>query len=35
MQEGRRMKTTGRIEVVDTHTEGEPTRVIHAGGPDL
>ncbi len=29
------MKTSSRIEVVDTHTEGEPTRVIHAGGPDL
>jgi 4-hydroxyproline epimerase len=24
-----------RIEVVDTHTEGEPTRVIISGGPDL
>jgi 4-hydroxyproline epimerase len=24
-----------RIEVVDSHTEGEPTRTIIAGGPDL
>lgn len=24
-----------RIEVVDTHTGGEPTRVVVAGGPDL
>ncbi len=24
-----------KIEVVDSHTEGEPTRVVVAGGPDL
>jgi 4-hydroxyproline epimerase len=24
-----------RIEVIDSHTEGEPTRIIVAGGPDL
>lgn len=24
-----------RIEVIDTHTGGEPTRVVHAGGPPL
>ena len=23
------------IRVVDSHTEGEPTRVVIAGGPDL
>jgi 4-hydroxyproline epimerase len=26
---------TRRIQVVDTHTGGEPTRIIVAGGPDL
>jgi 4-hydroxyproline epimerase len=26
---------TRRIEVVDSHTAGEPTRVVVAGGPDL
>ena len=26
---------TQRIEVIDSHTEGEPTRVIVNGGPDL
>lgn len=26
---------TQRIQVIDTHTGGEPTRVIVAGGPDL
>jgi 4-hydroxyproline epimerase len=25
----------GRIEVIDSHTAGEPTRVVVAGGPDL
>jgi 4-hydroxyproline epimerase len=25
----------GRVEVVDSHTGGEPTRVVVAGGPDL
>jgi 4-hydroxyproline epimerase len=25
----------GRISVIDTHTGGEPTRVVTAGGPDL
>jgi 4-hydroxyproline epimerase len=29
------MKLQGWIEVVDSHTEGEPTRVVIAGGPDL
>src|SRR5215213_7661012 len=24
-----------RIRVIDTHTGGEPTRVVFAGGPDL
>ncbi len=24
-----------RVEVIDSHTEGEPTRVVIAGGPDL
>ena len=24
-----------RIEIIDSHTEGEPTRVVVAGGPDL
>ncbi len=28
-------KNTERIDVVDSHTGGEPTRVIVAGGPDL
>ena len=28
-------KTLHRIEVVDSHTAGEPTRVVIAGGPDL
>ena len=26
---------TERIEVIDSHTGGEPTRVVVAGGPDL
>jgi 4-hydroxyproline epimerase len=26
---------TGRIQVIDSHTGGEPTRVVIAGGPDL
>ena len=26
---------SARIEVIDTHTGGEPTRVVIAGGPDL
>ena len=25
----------GWVEVIDSHTEGEPTRVVIAGGPDL
>ncbi len=29
------MKSLKRIEVVDTHTAGEPTRVVIGGGPDL
>jgi proline racemase len=24
-----------RIEVIDSHTAGEPTRLVMAGGPDL
>ena len=27
--------TTGNLRVVDSHTAGEPTRVVVAGGPDL
>jgi 4-hydroxyproline epimerase len=27
--------TTKRIQVIDSHTGGEPTRVVVAGGPDL
>lgn len=29
------MKSFKRIEVVDTHTAGEPTRVVLTGGPEL
>ncbi len=29
------MKTLKRINVIDSHTAGEPTRVVIAGGPDL
>src|SRR3989454_11373980 len=29
------MITTHRIQVIDSHTGGEPTRVVIAGGPDL
>jgi 4-hydroxyproline epimerase len=29
------MMLQGWVEVVDSHTEGEPTRVVIAGGPDL
>lgn len=29
------MGYASRVEVVDSHTEGEPTRVVVAGGPDL
>ncbi len=29
------MPTTQRIQVIDSHTGGEPTRVVVAGGPDL
>jgi len=29
------MSSLQRIEVIDTHTAGEPTRVVLAGGPDL
>src|SRR5262249_4255083 len=28
-------ETVQRIEVVDTHTGGEPTRVVYSGGPEL
>jgi proline racemase len=27
--------STHRIEVIDSHTGGEPTRVVVSGGPDL
>src|SRR6202789_2336257 len=29
------MTQKGWVEVIDSHTEGEPTRVVIAGGPDL
>ena len=29
------MTTTHRIEILDTHTGGEPTRIVIAGAPDL
>ncbi len=29
------MQSTSSIHVVDSHTEGEPTRVVVSGGPDL
>ena len=29
------LKTIHRVQVIDTHTGGEPTRVVTAGGPDL
>jgi 4-hydroxyproline epimerase len=29
------MALKGSVEVIDSHTEGEPTRVVIAGGPDL
>ena len=29
------MMTTQRIEILDTHTGGEPTRIVIAGAPDL
>ena len=29
------MPTPPRIQVVDSHTGGEPTRVVISGGPDL
>ena len=29
------MSISGPVHVVDSHTEGEPTRVVIAGGPDL
>ena len=28
-------KSFSKIEIIDSHTEGEPTRVVLAGGPDL
>lgn len=34
-QESRRDGITHRIQVIDSHTAGEPTRVVVAGGPDL
>ena len=29
------MAPNGKVEIIDSHTEGEPTRVVIAGGPDL
>src|SRR5262245_16478485 len=29
------MTTPQRVQVIDSHTAGEPTRVVVAGGPDL
>jgi 4-hydroxyproline epimerase len=29
------MAQLSRVDVIDSHTEGEPTRVVIAGGPDL
>jgi 4-hydroxyproline epimerase len=29
------MTSKGWVEIIDSHTEGEPTRVVIAGGPDL
>src|SRR5437867_8553020 len=29
------MTSTQRIQIIDTHTGGEPTRVVVSGGPDL
>ncbi len=29
------MPNPHRIQVIDSHTAGEPTRVVVAGGPDL
>src|SRR5437588_12611513 len=29
------MPTVQRVQVIDSHTGGEPTRVVIAGGPDL
>src|SRR5262245_54512053 len=33
--EPRRSRNMERIHVIDTHTGGEPTRVVIGGGPDL
>ncbi len=35
MQTRTNSPTFGRVEVIDSHTEGEPTRVVISGGPDL
>jgi 4-hydroxyproline epimerase len=29
------MLSNGPVQIIDSHTEGEPTRVVLAGGPDL
>src|SRR5580693_3325419 len=29
------MRDSQSVHVIDSHTEGEPTRVVVAGGPDL
>src|SRR5437660_1476755 len=29
------MTSTRRVQIIDSHTGGEPTRVVVAGGPDL
>ncbi len=30
-----KMATTQRIQVIDSHTAGEPTRLVISGGPDV
>lgn len=35
MAENHRSQQVKRIQVIDSHTGGEPTRVVIAGGPDL
>lgn len=29
------IQSLGRVSILDSHTEGEPTRLVFAGGPDL
>jgi 4-hydroxyproline epimerase len=35
MSYDKHMEPKGWVEIIDSHTEGEPTRVVIAGGPDL